>query len=329
MTKITTQDPSFIIDSAQQTLQIELEALNDLKSQFNTDFVEAVNQILNCSGRVIVAGLGKSGHIARKISATLSSTGTPSYFLHAAEAIHGDLGVMTSQDILIAISYSGAGTEIMSIISVAKRLGTHVIAITGNPKSNIAINADTHLNVHVKQEACPLNLAPTASTTATLVMGDALAIACLQAKGFNEQDFARSHPGGALGRKLLTYVRDIMRTDDELPTVAPDAYVTDSLAEMSNKSMGMIIITDAQCKPIGIFTDGDLRRLIVKQGDIRKTAVKDSMTINPQTISPNVLATQAAAIMEQKKINQILVTDDEGILIGAIQMHDLLEKKVI
>lgn len=329
MTENINHDPSFIIASAQQTLKIELDALKELKGRFNADFAQAVNQILNCSGRVIVAGLGKSGHIARKISATLSSTGTPSYFLHAAEAIHGDLGLMTSQDTLIAISYSGAGTELMSIISVARRLDTHVIAITGNPKSNIAINSNTHLNVHVAKEACPLNLAPTASTTATLVMGDALAIACLQAKGFNEQDFARSHPGGALGRKLLTYVRDIMRTGDELPIVGPDVYVTDSLAEMSNKSMGMIIITDAQRKPVGIFTDGDLRRLIVKQGDIRKTAVKDCMTTNPQTINPDILATQAAATMEQKKINQILVTDSNDILIGAIQMHDLLAKKVI
>lgn len=329
MTPNINNDPNFIIDSGLKTLQTELNALVELKNRFDHEFAQAVNQILNCSGRVIVAGLGKSGHIARKISATLSSTGTPSYFLHAAEAIHGDLGLMTSEDILIAISYSGSGTELMSIISVAKRLGTHVIAITGDPNSSIAVNANTHINVHVQKEACPLNLAPTASTTATLVMGDAIAIACLQAKGFNEQDFARSHPGGALGRKLLTYVRDIMRTGQDLPTVTPETFVTDSLAEMSNKSMGMIIVVNQENQPIGIFTDGDLRRLIVKKGDIRKTAVKDCMTTNPHTIKSNILATHAAAIMEQKKINQILVTDESGTLIGAIQMHDLLAKKVI
>lgn len=318
-----------ILASARRTFDTEIAGLNALALRLNSSFVQAVQLILACQGRVVVTGLGKSGHIARKISATLASTGTPSFFMHTAEAIHGDLGMLTHQDLVIGISYSGTGNELMTVVSIAKRLGTPVIGMTGNSDSELANSSDVHLDVHVEHEACPLDLAPTASTTASLVMGDALAVACLEAKGFSREDFARSHPGGALGRRLLTRVRDIMRHGDALPLVGPDTLVPDALAEMSAKGMGMTIVIDAQRTPIGIFTDGDLRRLIARCGDIRTLPVSEGMTRQPRTISPDTLAIEAAALMDTGRINQVLTVDNNGLLLGALHMHDLLAAKVI
>jgi len=318
-----------ILASARRTFDTEIAGLNALALRLNSSFVQAVQLILACQGRVVVTGLGKSGHIARKISATLASTGTPSFFMHTAEAIHGDLGMLTHQDLVIGISYSGTGNELMTVVSIAKRLGTPVIGMTGNSDSELANSSDVHLDVHVEHEACPLDLAPTASTTASLVMGDALAVASLEARGFSREDFARSHPGGALGRRLLTRVRDIMRHGDALPLVGPDTLVPDALAEMSAKGMGMTIVIDARRMPIGIFTDGDLRRLIARCGDIRTLPVSEGMTRQPRTISPDTLAIEAAALMDTGRINQILTVDNNGLLLGALHMHDLLAAKVI
>lgn len=321
--------PEQILASACRTFNTEIAGLNALKNRLDSSFVHAVDLILACQGRVVVTGLGKSGHIARKIAATLASTGTPSFFMHAAEAVHGDLGMLTDQDLIIAISYSGSGTEIMTIVSIAKRLRTPVIGVTGNSQSELAKNADVHLNVHVENEACPMNLAPTASTTASLVLGDAIAVACLESRGFSKEDFARSHPGGALGRQLLTRVRDIMRHGSALPLVTPQTPIPDALAEMSAKGMGMTIVITDDHKPVGIFTDGDLRRLITRYGDIRNLTVADGMSRHPRTVSPDTLAVEAAALMDTGRINQMLSIDDNGLLLGALHMHDLLAAKVI
>jgi arabinose-5-phosphate isomerase len=318
-----------VTESAHRTLRIEIAALQGLDARLDGSFSDAVSMMLNCQGRVVATGIGKSGHIARKIAATLASTGTPAFFMHGAEAIHGDLGMLTPQDIVLAISYSGAGQELLTILSVAKRMGARFIAMTGHPQSELALNADLHLNAHVDQEACPLNLAPTASTTAALVLGDALAVACLEARGFSTEDFARSHPGGALGRRLLTHVRDIMRHGSALPLVQAATPVTDALLEMSNKGMGMAIVVDEQQRPVGIFTDGDLRRLIARHGDIRPLAVAEGMTRHPKSIAPSALAVEAATLMDTGRLSQMLVVDDTGLLLGALHMHDLLAAKVI
>lgn len=321
--------PDAILASAHRTLDTEIQALQGLSARLDEHFVQAVHTILECRGRVVVSGIGKSGHVGRKIAATLASTGTPAFFMHAAEAIHGDLGMLTASDVLLAISYSGQAQEFITILPVARRLGARVIAITGNPGSSLALSADTHLDVRVEQEACPLNLAPTASTTATLALGDAIAVACLEARGFSREDFARSHPGGALGRKLLTFVRDVMRQGDALPLVGPDTPVPHALQQMSAKSMGMVIIVSPQGHPEGIFTDGDLRRLIERHGDIRQLSVADGMTRHPRSVGPDALAVEAAAQMDACRISQMLVIDDDGRLIGALHMHDLLAAKVI
>ncbi len=318
-----------VLESARRSFSIEIQALQALHDRLDQSFVQAVSLLLACQGRVVVTGIGKSGHIARKIAATLASTGTPAFFMHAAEAIHGDLGMLTKQDIVLAISYSGAANELVTILTVAKRMGAQVIAITGHPDSPLAGSADLHLNAHVQQEACPLNLAPTASTTAALVLGDALAVACLEARGFGPDDFARSHPGGALGRRLLTLVRDVMRQGDALPLVTPTTLIPDALIEMSAKGMGMTIVTDGQRHPIGIFTDGDLRRLIGRYGDIRALKVSDGMSSHPRMVAPGLLAVEAARLMDAERLNQILVADDAGLLLGALHMHDLLAAKVI
>ncbi len=318
-----------MLASAHRTLAIEIKALQALDARLDDSFSQAVAMILNGQGRVVVTGIGKSGHIAKKIAATLASTGTPAFFMHAAEAIHGDLGMLTQQDIVLAISYSGSGSELLTVLSVAKRMGAKLIAMTGHPKSDLAVNADLHLNVHVTQEACPLNLAPTASTTATLALGDAIAVACLEARGFSTEDFARSHPGGALGRRLLTHVRDVMREGAALPIVQADTPIPDALVEMSHKGMGMTIVVDEHTRPIGIFTDGDLRRLISRHGDIRPLTVSDGMTQNPKCVSPNALAVEAATLMDASRLSQILVVDDTRLLLGALHMHDLLAAKVI
>lgn len=329
MTTTHAIQPDAILASARRTFDTEITGLQALQDRLDDSFVQAVDMMLATQGRIVVSGLGKSGHIARKIAATLASTGTPSFFMHAAEAIHGDLGMLTPHDLVVTISYSGAGTELLTIVSIAKRLGTPVIAMTGHAQSELARNADVHLDVHVEHEACPLDLAPTASTTASLVMGDALAVACLEARGFSREDFALSHPGGALGRKLLTRVRDVMRHGAALPLVTTQTSVPDALAEMSAKGMGMTIVIDDDRKPVGIFTDGDLRRLIARCGDIRNLSVVDGMTRTPRTVSPDTLAIEAATLMDTGRINQMLAVDDNGLLLGALHMHDLLAAKVI
>lgn len=320
--------PDLIKGSALNTFDIEITALQALRGRLDASFTNAVEMILQCQGRVVVTGIGKSGHIARKIAATLASTGTPAFFMHAAEAIHGDLGMLTGKDILLGISYSGSAQELITIISVAKRIDTKIIAITGNLESELAKNSDIALDAGVEQEACPLNLAPTASTTAALVLGDAIAIACLEARGFNRDDFARSHPGGALGRRLLTSVADVMRSGFALPCVAPDTLITEALAEMSAKGMGMVIALENK-RPVGIFTDGDLRRVIAQYGDIRDLLISDGMGRHPKTITASIAAIEAASIMDAQKLNQMLVVNSDGDLIGALHMHDLLAAKVI
>lgn len=317
------------LNSAQRTFTTEINALAEISARLGQDFHEATQYILRCQGRIVVTGIGKSGHIGRKIAATFASTGTPAFFMHAAEALHGDLGMVTKDDVVIAISYSGAAAELFTILSATKRLGCPFIAITGHDSSELAKNADLHLNVHVETEACPLNLAPTSSTTATLVLGDALAVACLEARDFSPEDFARSHPGGTLGRQLLTYVGDIMRQGPDLPIVPAGTLVPNALAEMSAKGMGMTIIVNQQHQPIGIFTDGDLRRLILRCGDIRSLTVEQGMTPNPKTIPPTQLAIKAANTLDKLRLNQMLVVDANGQLLGALHMHDLLAAKVI
>ncbi|MCD8517431.1 MAG: KpsF/GutQ family sugar-phosphate isomerase [Burkholderiaceae bacterium] len=328
MSKIN-QHASEVLASGQQTLATEAQALLDLKQRLDDKFVQAVSFLLACRGRVIVCGLGKTGHIARKVAATLASTGTPAMFMHAAEALHGDLGMLTQQDMLLALSHSGSGEELLTVVAAAHRLNVPVIALTGNPQSDLAQASTVHLDVSVSNEACPLNLAPTASTTAALAMGDALAVACLNARGFTPEDFARSHPGGALGRRLLTRVRDLMRQGTAVPKVAPSAKITDALDEMSRKGMGMTAIVNDQGIAVGIFTDGDLRRLLESTGDIRGLTVQSGMSHNPQHIGPDVLAVDAASTMDERKISQILVADNAGKLIGALHMHDLMTAKVI
>lgn len=318
---------------ADDTLRIEsqeLEALrNRLKHEDSAHFAEAVSLLLGCQGHVVVSGIGKSGHIARKIAATLASTGTPAMFVHPAEAMHGDLGMITQEDVFIGISYSGEAAEILAIAPIIKRMGSHFIAMTGNPTSSMAKVADIHLNLHVEREACPLNLAPTASTTVTLALGDALAVATLDAKGFHEEDFARSHPGGALGRRLLTHVSDIMRKGDDVPVVCTGTKLFDALFEITKKGMAMTAVVDGEGKAVGVFTDGDLRRLIEKQWDLRAMLIDEVMTQNPRTIRPERMAVEAVSIMEEYRINQLLVTDAEGKLIGALHIHDLTVAKVI
>jgi arabinose-5-phosphate isomerase len=322
-------NPPRPIEMARRVLQIEAQAVSALGERLGDDFLRAVELILDCRGRVIVCGLGKSGHIGRKIAATLSSTGTPAYFVHAAEAVHGDLGMITHNDILIAISNSGENDELLIIVPLIKRQGGLLIAITGNPASSLAQEADVHLDAGVKEEACPLNLAPTASTTAALALGDALAVALLDARGFGAEDFARSHPGGALGRRLLTHIRDVMRPLANVPTVAEDLPIVEVLASITNGGMGMVAVHDAKGMISGIFTDGDLRRAMQKLGDLRTTPVAQAMTHHPRTISPGRLAIEGVQLMEEHKITQLLVIDDNGKLCGAVNMHDLFRAKVV
>ena len=316
---------------ARETLEIEVDAMRALQLRLLGDDAvgHAVALLLECGGRVVVSGIGKSGHIARKIAATLSSTGTPAMFVHPAEAAHGDLGMVTAQDAFIAISNSGETSELMSILPIVKRMGAPLIAMTGNPASSLARLADVHLDVSVAKEACPLNLAPTASTTVTLALGDALAVALLDARGFKEEDFARSHPGGALGRRLLTHVRDVMRSGQAVPSVAADATLSTALLEITQKGMGMTAIVDAVGRPLGVFTDGDLRRLIERVQDFSKVNISDVMHASPRQVSPDQLAVDAVAVMEEFRINQMLVVDADGMLVGALHIHDLTRAKVI
>ncbi|NLA88531.1 MAG: KpsF/GutQ family sugar-phosphate isomerase [Alcaligenaceae bacterium] len=322
-------DSAVILATGQQTIFAEAEALTQLGQRLGADFIEAAQLILSCKGRTVVMGIGKSGHIGRKIAATLASTGTPAFFVHSAEALHGDLGMVTGNDVILAISYSGQSVELSTTLPVVKRLGTKVIAISGDKKSDLAKLCDVYLDGSIEREACPLNLAPTNSTTVALALGDALAIACLEAREFGASDFALSHPGGALGRRLLTHVQDVMRSGDDLPIVTPEHSLTDALEVMTAKHLGMTIITDKQNQPIGIFTDGDLRRLISQRGDIRNIIINDVMSHNPKTIHFRAMAVDAATIMEQSKLSQLIVIDDDNHLVGALNMHDLMTAKVI
>ena len=315
------------LEMGRQVLDIEASALTELSSRLDAQFARAVALILASRGRVIVCGIGKSGHVGRKIAATFASTGTPAYFVHAAEAVHGDLGMITGDDVLIAISNSGENDELLTVIPLFKRQGGRLIAITGNEESSLAREADVHLDARVAQEACPLNLAPTASTTAALALGDALAVALLDARGFGAEDFARSHPGGALGRKLLTHVADVMRKD--VPTVALTALIPAALAVMTKGGLGMLIIEDTQHRIAGIFTDGDLRRAMEQRGDLRQVTISEVMNRTPRTILANRLAVEAVQIMEANRINQLVVLDAQGELAGALNMHDLFRAKVV
>ncbi|MBR8038675.1 KpsF/GutQ family sugar-phosphate isomerase [Burkholderia cenocepacia] len=314
---------------ARDVLDIEADAVRALRDQLDGGFVQAVALLLGCRGRVVVSGIGKSGHIARKIAATLASTGTPAFFVHPAEASHGDLGMITSDDVFIGISYSGESEELVAILPLVKRIGAKLIAITGRAGSSLGTLADVNLNAAVSKEACPLNLAPTASTTAALALGDALAVAVLDARGFGSEDFARSHPGGALGRRLLTYVRDVMRSGDDVPSVGLNATLSDALFQITAKRLGMTAVVDADGKVAGIFTDGDLRRVLARDGDFRTLPITEVMTRDPRTIAPDHLAVEAVELMERHRINQMLVVDADGALIGALNMHDLFSKKVI
>jgi arabinose-5-phosphate isomerase len=320
---------ALVLERARRVLGIEAQAVQALTERLDDTFERAVSLVLESQGRVIVSGVGKSGHIARKIAATLSSTGTPAYFVHPSEAAHGDLGMIQPQDVVIAISNSGSTDELLVIVPSVKRMGAKLIAMTGRGDSPLAQLADAHLDVGVAEEACPLNLAPTASTTAALAMGDALAVVLLEMRGFGPDDFARSHPGGALGRRLLTHVRDVMRTGEAVPVVAQDASFSDALLEISRKGMGMTAVCTAEGKVAGIFTDGDLRRLLERDGDIKRLSIAQVMHAHPKTIGGQALATEAAAMMDRYRITQILVVDGTGTLIGALNAHDLMNAKVI
>ncbi len=317
------------LDLAREVLEIESDAVHALSKRLDDTFLHALDVILRCEGRVIISGMGKSGHIARKIAATMSSTGTPAYFVHPGEASHGDLGMITSADVIIALSYSGENEELLTIVPVIKRRGAKLISMTGNSLSSLAKVSDVHLNAAVDKEACPMGLAPTASTTAALALGDALAVALLDAKGFSAEDFARSHPGGNLGRRLLTHVSDIMRSGERLPMVRESATLGDAILEISKKGVGMTAIVDADQHVLGIYTDGDLRRTLARKLDFNATPVCNVMSANPRCIGPDNLAAEAVQVMEQYNISQILVVDKHNTLVGALNMHDLLHGKVI
>ena len=314
---------------ARKTFEIEAAAVLALAGRVGPEFSQAVKLMLTCRGRVVVMGMGKSGHIGRKIAATLASTGTPAMFVHPGEASHGDLGMVTASDVVLAISNSGESTELMAILPVLSRQGVSLIAITGGAKSALAKHACVTLDSSVAQEACPLNLAPTASTTVQLAIGDALAVALLDARGFKEEDFARSHPGGALGRKLLTHVSDVMRSGDAVPQVSLETSFSNLMREMSLKGLGVSAVVDAEHRVLGIFTDGDLRRLVEKGVDLRCSKIADVMHANPRTVQDSALAVEAVALMEQYRITSVLVVNHDGVLCGALNTNDLMRAKVI
>jgi len=318
-----------LAEMGREALRIEARAVAALVDRLGGDFDKACRMLLACTGRVVVSGMGKSGHIGRKIAATLASTGTPSFFLHPAEASHGDLGMLAKGDAVLAISYSGETVELLTILPLIKRMDAPLIAMTGNPQSTLAREAVVHLDVSVPAEACPLNLAPTASTTAALAMGDALAVALLGHRGFTEADFALSHPGGTLGRRLLLRVRDVMRSGGDLPAVGPDTPLTEGLLEMSRKRLGMTAIVDGRGHVAGIFTDGDLRRALDRKIDVHKSRMGDVMTKGCRSIGPDELAAEAVLLMEKHAVNGLLVLDSEGVLVGALNVHDLLRAGVM
>ena len=311
---------------AANVLDIEARAVDALKARLDDSFVAACELCMATPGRVVVTGMGKSGHVSNKIAATLASTGTPAFFMHPAEASHGDLGMITSQDLLLAISYSGETAEVVTILPMVKRMGAKLLSMTGNPKSTMAQAADVHLDISVEEEACPLKLAPTASTTATLAMGDALAVALLEKRGFTAEDFARSHPSGSLGKRLLLRVSDVMRTGDRIPAVNAGVTLRDALLEMTDKGLGMTAIVDDQNSILGVYTDGDLRRTLDAGSDILTTTIRDVMHANCKTTSADVLAAEALHLLEENKITSLLVADDDGKLVGALNIHDLFRE---
>ena len=319
-----------IVRSARTVIATEAAAIHALEPRIGSDFVEACRLILACEGRVVVTGMGKSGHVAHKIAATLASTGTPSFFVHPGEASHGDLGMIQPHDIVLALSNSGETDEVLFILPLIKRQGTPLIAITGNGNSSLAHQADLHLDASISVEACPLGLAPTASTTAALVIGDALAIALLEARGFTSDDFARSHPAGSLGRRLLLHISDVMHSGDGIPAVSPTASLPQALVEMTRKHLGMTAVIDADQRLLGVFTDGDLRRALDDDGvDLRTACVADLMNQHPKTIGSDKLAIEAAQLMEKHQIHALLVIDDAQRVVGALNIHDLLRARVV
>lgn len=322
-------DPVAALERARRVLTIEAEAVLAMRDRLNSRFTDAMTLILSCRGRIVVSGMGKSGHIGSKIAATLASTGTPAFFVHPGEASHGDLGMITHEDVCIALSHSGESAELTAIVPLIKRRGAQLITITGNANSTLAREADVHLDASVVQEACPLNLAPTASTTAALALGDALSIALLEARGFGTEDFARTHPGGALGRRLLIHVRDIMHQGERLPKVAADALLPLALLEMTRKGLGMTAVVDHEERVMGVITDGDLRRLLEKSVDVRSTYVREVMTAAPYCIAPDQLAVVAVENMQSHNINGLLVVDNGNKLVGALNMLDLLRAGVV
>jgi arabinose-5-phosphate isomerase len=324
-----TFDSARALDMARRTIGIEARALDALAQGLGPAFEQAVQAVLACRGRVVVMGMGKSGHVGRKIAATLASTGTPAMFVHPAEASHGDLGMVQPGDVVLAISNSGESDELAAILPAMRRLGVTLLAMTGRAESTLARHADVVLSSAVAEEACPLNLAPTASTTAQMALGDALAVALLDARGFREEDFARSHPGGALGRKLLMHVRDLMRSGDALPRVPPQAHLNALLREMTGKGLGFAAVMDPAGMPLGIFTDGDLRRLIERGADLRALTAEQVMHPRPRLVRDDALAVEAAAVMEQHRITSVLVVDAAGTLVGALNTNDLMRAKVI
>ena len=315
------------LESAKRVLNIEAQAITRQLDQLGNTFEQACQRILDCEGRIVVTGMGKSGHIANKIAATLASTGTPAFFVHPGEASHGDLGMITPKDLVLAISNSGETAEVLSILPIIKRMGVGLIGLASIPSSTLANLADVYVNIPIEQEACPMNLAPTASTTATLAVGDALAIAVLNARDFDERDFARSHPGGSLGRRLLLYVEDIMHKSEEVPLVNETALLADALVEMSSKGLGMTGVVDADNTLLGIYTDGDLRRTLSERISI-DTPISEVMTANPITAQPNVLAAELVSLMKKQSINSLIVTD-KGKVVGALNMQDLLRAGVL
>jgi len=322
-------NPDALIARARRVLAVEAAAVASLQAHIGEQFVAACRLILACQGRVVVTGMGKSGRVGDKIAATLASTGTPALFLHAAEASHGDIGMITAADMVLAVSNSGETAELIAILPIIKRLGVKLIAMTGRPQSTLGRAATVVLDVSVPEEACSLNLAPTASTTATLAMGDALAVALLDARGFTEEDFARSHPGGSLGRRLLLHVEDVMRTGVQVPKVAPQTTLHDGLVEMSSKALGMTTIVDPEGHLLGVFTDGDLRRLLGTPMDLKATTMGSLMTRNPRTIQPQLLAAEAVHVMETGRITALPVVDLQGTVVGALNVHDLLRAGVM
>jgi arabinose-5-phosphate isomerase len=318
-----------VLERARTVLKVEAAAVTALVPRLDGSFVQACQLLLACTGRVVVSGMGKSGHVANKIAATLASTGTPAFFVHPGEASHGDIGMITPNDVVLALSNSGETDELITILPIIKRLDVPLIALTGRADSTLGRAATVVLDVSVPAEACPLNLAPTASTTATLAMGDALAVAVLEARGFTPEDFARSHPAGTLGRKLLLHVEDVMRSGADLPVVAPEASLREGLLEMSRKGLGMTCIADEQGKLIGVFTDGDLRRVLDRSLDLQKTPMQSAMTANPKRAKPRMLAVEAVHLMETHRITALPIVDDEDVIVGALNIHDLLRAGVM